>query len=79
MYPFTEDRSPEEVEVETQWTRAGRGRQKGRFLKGPISVSNLQAAAQLPGHALHLYIATRQLAEQFETGAGLADGAEGGA
>ena len=63
MYPFTEDRSPEEVEVETQWTRARPGRRTNRFLKGPIPLSNLQAAAQLPGHALHLYIAARHLCD----------------
>ena len=63
MYPYTEDRSPDEVEVETQWVRAGRGRQKNRFLKGPVSLSDLHVAAQLPGHALHLYIATRHLCD----------------
>ena len=59
MYPPTDDRPLDEVEVETQWVLAGRKRRRTRFLKGPIPLANLHSAAQLPGRALHLYLAIR--------------------
>ena len=59
MHPPTDERGPGEVEVETQWVVAGRKRRKTRFLKGPVSLANLHTAAQLPGRALHLYLAIR--------------------
>ncbi len=51
--------SAADVEVETRWTVAGRNRFQSRFLKGPVLLKPLQAAARLPGRALHLYLAIR--------------------
>ncbi len=48
-----------EVEVETRWSQAGRKRLRSRFLKGPVSLKQLQTAAKLPGRTLHLYLAVR--------------------
>ena len=59
IYPFPAARPEAEVEVETRWTQAGRKRFHSRFLKGPISLEQLQKAARLPGRALHLYLAVR--------------------
>ena len=48
-----------EVEVETRWSQAGRKRLRSRFLKGPVSLKQLQTAAKLSGRTLHLYLAVR--------------------
>ncbi len=51
--------SVDEIEVETTLSRRHSTRLKSRFLKGPIPMTELWAAAQLPGQALALYIAIR--------------------
>jgi len=45
------------VEVETSALRQARRRRTGRFLRGPIPMSDIAAAARLPGKALAVYIA----------------------
>ncbi len=58
--PSPKDPEPTaDVEVETRWTLAGRKRSQNRFLKGPVLLKPLQAAARLPGRTLHLYLAIR--------------------
>ncbi len=59
IYPFPRPEPATEVEVETRWTLAGSKRFQGRFLKGPVLLKPLQAAARLPGRTLHLYLAIR--------------------
>lgn len=46
-----------EREVETGWSRQRSQRIQGRFLRGPISLAQLSAAAKLPGQALSVYLA----------------------
>jgi DNA-binding transcriptional ArsR family regulator len=46
-----------EIEVETSVSRQKASRMPGRFLKGPIPMTDLWKAAKLPGHALALYLA----------------------
>src|SRR6201995_5546538 len=48
-----------ETEVETAHGRQQAARTLGRFLKGPIPMTDLWRAARLPGKALALYIAVR--------------------
>lgn len=57
-FPSTALTSVGEAEVETHWTRAGRKRIAGRFLK-KTPLEPLRRAAQLPGRALHVYLAIR--------------------
>jgi hypothetical protein len=45
------------VEVETAALRAARTRQAGRFLKGPIRLTDIAAASRLPGRALAVFLA----------------------
>lgn len=51
--------SVDEIEVETTLSRRHGARLKSRFLKGPIPMTELWSAAQLPGQALALYLAIR--------------------
>lgn len=46
-----------EVEVQTSASRRMQQRQSGRFLKGPIPMAQISAAAKLPGRALALFLA----------------------
>jgi DNA-binding MarR family transcriptional regulator len=46
-----------ETEVETNLVRQSRIRRGERFLKGPIPMREIAAAACLPGHALALFLA----------------------
>jgi hypothetical protein len=46
-----------ETEVETDLVRQSRIRRGERFLKGPIPLKDIAAAACLPGHALALFLA----------------------
>jgi hypothetical protein len=46
-----------EVEVETAALRAARTRQAGRFLKGPIPLTDITVASRLPGRALAVFLA----------------------
>jgi DNA-binding MarR family transcriptional regulator len=46
-----------EVEIETEVLRRARARHRGRFLKGPIPLPQIAAAARLPGQALALFLA----------------------
>lgn len=50
------------VEVETDALRRARRRRVGRFLKGPIPMCDLAAAARLPGKALAVYLAVHHRA-----------------
>ena len=54
-------RSPQpgvlETEIETDVSRRARTRHQGRFLKGPIPMAKITAAAVLPGKALALFLA----------------------
>jgi DNA-binding transcriptional ArsR family regulator len=52
-------RVPTEVEVETAVLRDVRRRRADRFLKGPVRMNDIAAAAQLPGKALAVYLAIR--------------------
>ena len=45
------------VEIETDVLRASRVRREGRFLKGPIPLLDIGAAARLPGKALTVFLA----------------------
>jgi DNA-binding MarR family transcriptional regulator len=47
------------VEIETAALRQARQRRAGRFLKGPILMSDIAVAAKLPGKALAVYLAIR--------------------
>lgn len=49
----------DEIEVQTDVSRRQASRMQGRFLKGPIPMADLWAAARLPGQALALYLAIR--------------------
>jgi len=46
-----------ETEIETNAFRRARTTHQGRFLKGPIPMANIAAAAVLPGKALALFLA----------------------
>ena len=46
------------MEVETAALRQSRQRRSGRFLKGPIPLPPIAAAARLPGQALAVLLAT---------------------
>jgi DNA-binding MarR family transcriptional regulator len=46
-----------ETEVETNLVRQSRIRRGQRFLKGPIPMREIAAAACLPGHALAVFLA----------------------
>jgi len=46
-----------EREIETEVSRGFKRRHKGRFLKGPIPMPLIAAAAKLPGQSLALYLA----------------------
>ena len=46
-----------ETEVETDLVRQSKIRRGERFLKGPIPLKDIAAAACLPGHALALFLA----------------------
>lgn len=46
-----------EVEVETAALRAAKARHAGRFLKGPIPLSDIAKASRLPGRALAVLLA----------------------
>ena len=46
-------------EIPTTASRSRAVRMHGRFLKGPIPMSELWAAARLPGQALAVYLAIR--------------------
>jgi hypothetical protein len=48
---------PLEVEVQTDLLRQSKLRRGQRFLKGPICLRDIAAAARLPGRALVLFIA----------------------
>jgi hypothetical protein len=45
-----------ETEVQTRFTRQSRIRRGERFLKGPIPLPDIAAAARLPGKALALFL-----------------------
>lgn len=47
------------VEVETAALRRARQRRTGRFLKGPVPISDIAAAARLVGKALPVFLAIR--------------------
>ena len=47
----------EEAEVETSLVRQSKSRRLERFLKGPIPIREIAAAARLPGKALALLLA----------------------
>jgi DNA-binding transcriptional ArsR family regulator len=47
------------VEIETGALREAKRRHAGRFLKGPILMSDIAVAAKLPGKALAVYLAIR--------------------
>jgi hypothetical protein len=47
----------EETEVQTDLLRQSKVRRQERFLKGPIPLPNIAAAARLPGQALALFLA----------------------
>ncbi len=49
-------------EVETEALRAHQRRQIGRFLKGPIPLDDIAAAARLPGAALAVFLAAHHRA-----------------
>ena len=51
------------IEVETAALRQVRQRRAGRFLKGPIPMSDIAAAAKLPGKVLAVYLAVRHRAD----------------
>lgn len=53
-----ESRTPE-IEIPTAASRNRAMRMNGRFLKGPIPMGALWAAARLPGQALAVYLAIR--------------------
>jgi DNA-binding MarR family transcriptional regulator len=46
-----------EIEVKTNLVRQSKIRRGERFLKGPIPLKDIAAAACLPGHALALFLA----------------------
>jgi hypothetical protein len=50
------------VEVETAALRAARARRAGRFLKGPIPMADIAAAARLPGKGLAVLLAVHHRA-----------------
>jgi len=45
------------VEIETDVLRGSRARREGRFLKGPIPLFDIGAAARLPGKVLTIFLA----------------------
>lgn len=47
----------EQTEVQTSLVRHSKTRREGRFLKGPIPMPEIAAAACLPGKALALFLA----------------------
>ncbi len=57
-YLISMNESPER-EVETPWLKERQRRHASRYLKGPVPLVSLQAAARLPGKALALYLAIR--------------------
>ncbi len=61
-YLISMNESPER-EVETPWLKERRARRASRYLKGPVPLVSLQAAARLPGKALALYLAIRHRAD----------------
>ena len=60
-YRTSSNSSKEEFdrEIETSWVTAHKRRIRGGFLKGPVPLTRLQLAANLPGKALVTYIAIR--------------------
>ena len=48
-----------ETEVQTSFSRQSRIRRGERFLKGPIPLRDIAAAAKLPGKSLALFLAVR--------------------
>ncbi len=60
-------RDVSETEVETVWTKKQRRKNLLRFLKGPIPLTALQHAAQMPGKTLALYLAIRHRADLTST------------
>ena len=56
IFSYSNIRTPER-EIETEVSRQFKGRRKGRFLKGPIPMPLISAAAKLPGQSLALYLA----------------------
>jgi hypothetical protein len=55
--PPSDRASLKEVEVQTNLVRQSSIRRLERFLKGPIPLKDIAAAARLPGKALALYLA----------------------
>ena len=60
-------RDVSETEVETVWAKKQRRKNLSRFLKGPIPLTALQHAAQMPGKTLALYLAIRHRADLTST------------
>ncbi len=56
-YGIGEQDNIRETEVSTNLARQSNIRQQERFLKGPIPLRDIAAAARLPGQALALYLA----------------------
>ena len=55
--PYHLEDEIKETEVQTSFTRQAKIRRGERFLKGPIPLRDIAAAAQLPGKSLALFLA----------------------
>ena len=62
-YQSFDDELTSEIPVETKWTRSGRKRRRDRFLKGPIPLDKIAAAAKLPGAALLVFLLAKYRAD----------------
>ena len=50
-------RQIQEIEAETAFSRRRRERHNGRFVRGPLPLNQVMAAARLPGKALAVWLA----------------------
>ena len=56
-YSIGDQESIKETEVQTRLVRQSKTRRTARFLKGPIPLLDIAAAARLPGQCLSLFLA----------------------
>jgi hypothetical protein len=52
-----------EVAIETEFTRGGRAKTRGQFIKGPLRLDDIAKAARLPRPCLAVYLLARYRAD----------------
>src|ERR1700736_5108587 len=55
-HPYHDQDEIKETEVQTRFARHGKIRRGERFLKGPIPLREIAAAARIPGKSLALFL-----------------------